>query len=490
MRKTRCLNRTVSAILALCMLLLFASCADKNDTESNDTDEAAAGESLSVVTNGSSDYTIVWHASATEAGEKKAGSHLKSQIKEATGAELEIVTDFGLQNGGKELPDKAIFVGRVDVDGADTLWEGLGENDYKVSVKDNDIYIVGGSGTAVYYGVLYFKNSFIDKDTKSLTVSSNLEYVFEGADSREDYLDNPDRLLHDWIIEFETPKGMLDFEEKKQSLNTYDGRMMVFVHRGDAEHYPENSLEAIISAYAMGADGCEVDVRVTKDGVPILYHDDSIAKKTNYNEISGKTIDGITFPKSDNIADWTFKQVGYLRYKNTDYKIATLEEAIKVMKGRMFLYCDRKDASVANDIVPLIAKYDAWDSYFVMGSPADAQKQIAELVKKYPNAASVVYRGSVSGTAPGSWSSVEKSIKSCSLTRFAVVSGDAQTVDIDKYFKMYGSIIKGAKLKMRLMFFDLSGEDRFNKMLEYGINAVMTDLTMESCKFVAEKYFS
>ena len=81
-------------------------------------------------------------------------------------------------------------------------------------------------------------------------------------------------------------------------------------------------------------------------------------------------------------------------------------------------------------------------------------------------------------------------IKSCSLTRFAVVSCDAQTVDIDKYFKMYGSIIKGAKLKMRLMFFDLLGEDRFNKMLEYGINAVMTDLTMESCKFVAEKYFS
>ena len=63
-----------------------------------------------------------------------------------------------------------------------------------------------------------------------------------------------------WEGDFEVPEEMLDFDEKRQALNNPVGRFMVWSHRGDTARYPQNSIEAIISACMMGVDVCEVDV--------------------------------------------------------------------------------------------------------------------------------------------------------------------------------------------------------------------------------------
>ncbi|MEV7403289.1 glycerophosphodiester phosphodiesterase [Streptomyces sp. NPDC091267] len=44
-------------------------------------------------------------------------------------------------------------------------------------------------------------------------------------------------------------------------------------HRGDPYRVRENTLPSIRSALERGADAVEIDVRVTRDGVPILLHD-------------------------------------------------------------------------------------------------------------------------------------------------------------------------------------------------------------------------
>lgn len=44
-------------------------------------------------------------------------------------------------------------------------------------------------------------------------------------------------------------------------------------HRGYARHYPENTLVALEAAVAAGAQYVEVDVQMTSDGVPVLFHD-------------------------------------------------------------------------------------------------------------------------------------------------------------------------------------------------------------------------
>src|SRR4051794_36499575 len=49
--------------------------------------------------------------------------------------------------------------------------------------------------------------------------------------------------------------------------------MLVLGHRGASAARPENTLAAFATALADGADGVELDVRRTLDGVLVVHHD-------------------------------------------------------------------------------------------------------------------------------------------------------------------------------------------------------------------------
>jgi glycerophosphoryl diester phosphodiesterase len=49
-------------------------------------------------------------------------------------------------------------------------------------------------------------------------------------------------------------------------------------HRGDPYRVRENTLDSLRSALRLGADAVEIDVRLTKDGVPVLLHDETLKR--------------------------------------------------------------------------------------------------------------------------------------------------------------------------------------------------------------------
>jgi len=55
----------------------------------------------------------------------------------------------------------------------------------------------------------------------------------------------------------------------------------VFAHRGGRLLGPENTLPALDLGLAAGADGLEFDVRLSRDGVPVLHHDPNLDRCTN-----------------------------------------------------------------------------------------------------------------------------------------------------------------------------------------------------------------
>ncbi len=55
----------------------------------------------------------------------------------------------------------------------------------------------------------------------------------------------------------------------------------VIGHRGNSSAAPENTIPAILSAYEVGADHIEVDVRLTSDGVAVLMHDTTVNRTTD-----------------------------------------------------------------------------------------------------------------------------------------------------------------------------------------------------------------
>ena len=58
-------------------------------------------------------------------------------------------------------------------------------------------------------------------------------------------------------------------------------RPIIFAHRGDFAHAPENTLPAFEQALQKGADGVELDAKLTSDGQVIVIHDSAVDRTTN-----------------------------------------------------------------------------------------------------------------------------------------------------------------------------------------------------------------
>lgn len=55
----------------------------------------------------------------------------------------------------------------------------------------------------------------------------------------------------------------------------------MFAHRGGSKLRPENTLVAFDHGLSLGADGLELDVRLSSDGVPMVHHDATLDRTTS-----------------------------------------------------------------------------------------------------------------------------------------------------------------------------------------------------------------
>ncbi len=146
--------------------------------------------------------------------------------------------------------------------------------------------------------------------------------------------------------------------QKKYSLKNFPkDKIMVVAHRGDWRDAPENSIWAIKKAIEKGADMVEIDLAMTKDSVLILMHDKIIDRTT-----SGK----------GKPSDYTLSQIQQLFLRDgsgviTEMKIPTLEEALQVAKGKVFLNLD-KAFNYFDLVYPLVTKYEMQDEVLYKGN--------------------------------------------------------------------------------------------------------------------------
>ena len=66
--------------------------------------------------------------------------------------------------------------------------------------------------------------------------------------------------------------------DMSRSGHISDSRPLIIGHRGASATAPENTLAAFDQAFKDGADGIELDVRLARDGVPVVIHDASLLR--------------------------------------------------------------------------------------------------------------------------------------------------------------------------------------------------------------------
>ncbi|MFD7839888.1 glycerophosphodiester phosphodiesterase [Streptomyces sp. NPDC059761] len=122
-------------------------------------------------------------------------------------------------------------------------------------------------------------------------------------------------------------------------------------HRGDPYRVRENTLPSIRSAFARGADAVEIDVRLTRDGVPVLLHDETLQRLWGHDV----RLDAVTAPQLKEL---------------TEGRIPTLREALTAAgAGRMMIDLPGATAEAVRTVVGQVRECGARDRTYYCAGP-------------------------------------------------------------------------------------------------------------------------
>ena len=105
---------------------------------------------------------------------------------------------------------------------------------------------------------------------------------------------------------------------------------LIIGHRGASALAPENTLAAFARAFDDGADGIELDVRLARDGVPVVIHDPSLAhtglRKARVSQLTSQRLSQI------DVGSWFNRRHRRLaRFQYLKQTVPTLEAVFKLM---------------------------------------------------------------------------------------------------------------------------------------------------------------
>jgi glycerophosphoryl diester phosphodiesterase len=121
--------------------------------------------------------------------------------------------------------------------------------------------------------------------------------------------------------------------------------MLLYAHRGSSGVAPENTLLAFARAVADGADGVELDVRATADGVPVVLHDRDL----------GRTTDGAGRVDELSLAELKRFDAG------TGERVPTLAEVLDLLAGRLRLDLELKQRGIERAVLAVLGGHPEAD---------------------------------------------------------------------------------------------------------------------------------
>ena len=138
------------------------------------------------------------------------------------------------------------------------------------------------------------------------------------------------------------------------------GRPFVLGHRGASHAAPQNTLAAFRKAADVGADGIELDVHLSRDGVPVVIHNNSVDSTTDGTGLVReftleqlKALDAsVHFEAPDSVASFAGE------------RIPTLEEVLAEVGARVLVNIELKagqTVALVSAVVDLIRRMEMAD---------------------------------------------------------------------------------------------------------------------------------
>jgi glycerophosphoryl diester phosphodiesterase len=128
--------------------------------------------------------------------------------------------------------------------------------------------------------------------------------------------------------------------------------LFLYAHRGASAEAPENTLAAFCRAVDTGADGIELDVHLSADGVPVVLHDETLERTTDgFGPVGACPLARL---RKLDAGSWFAPEFAGER-------VPTLEETLRLLAGRLRLNLEVKDTHAGMAVLELLSRFAAAD---------------------------------------------------------------------------------------------------------------------------------
>ena len=241
---------------------------------------------------------------------------------------------------------------------------------------------------------------------------------------------------------------------------------IIFAHRGASAHAPENTLASFELAIQQGADGIELDVKLSADGQAVVIHDSTVDRTTGAH---GRV-------KDMNLAELRSLDVGsFFSEKFKDEKIPTLEEVFATVGKRTFINVELTNYNSPRDhlvetVCILVKKFGLQKrvlfSSFLPSNLSSARSYLPDVPTGLLATSGILGLWSRSfGFAFGKYDALHPHLKNVTQHRIYFVH----------------------RLKRRVHVWTVNEEEDLRRLFKWGVDAVFTDDPQLAVKIRGEK---
>lgn len=170
---------------------------------------------------------------------------------------------------------------------------------------------------------------------------------------------------------------------------------IVIAHRGASAYTPENTLIAFKKAIEMKAEMVELDVSVSKDGIPVVIHDKTIDRTTSGSGTVG------SFTLEELKSDYEYGK--WFDENFAGETIPTLEEALRLMKDQILVnieikseaVTDQAEGGIVQKSLEIVRRLDMQEQVIFSSFDYRVHRQLEQLDPQIPKA--ILYERSQSG---------------------------------------------------------------------------------------------
>jgi len=231
-------------------------------------------------------------------------------------------------------------------------------------------------------------------------------------------------------------------------------RPIIFAHRGDFSHAPENTLPSFQQALQKGADGVELDAKLTSDGHVIVIHDSTVDRTTDgKGRVASFTLEAI---RKLDAGKW-------FNEKFSGTKVPLLEEVFEIVGKEKMINIELKNYTTSQDglmikVCELIKRHNNQGQILFSSFFPSTLKIGAQVLPEVP-------RGLLTlAGLPGLWA-----------RSFGFMFGNYQALHPHISSTSRETVQRAHRLKRRVHVWTVNTPEEINQLKEWGVDGIITD---------------